>query len=221
MVRVAGAWQDAVYVRHNGYGKQTKRPRYTQAEAPRHTQRNCPGFGRNSASSSAQVVRKGLRFIVIFEGRDAAGKGRTIKAITERVSPRVFRVVALPPSSERKTRIHCVQRYMQHFPAAGEIVLFDRIWYNRAGVRNRKWGFPQRSSIAAYSTFARRGGKIHHRPAELCMLKFWLEVGNKKQKQRVSDAYGTLRQWKLSPMDSRSRRRCSSRERDLMLDAEP
>ena len=80
------------------------------------------------------VKHKGLRVIVIFEGRDAAGKGGTIKAITERVSPRVFRVVALPASSEREKTQMYVQRYMQHFPAAGEIVLFDRSWYNRAGV---------------------------------------------------------------------------------------
>jgi polyphosphate kinase 2 len=166
------------------------------------------------------VKYKGLRIIVVFEGRDGAGKGGTIKAITERVSPRVFRVVALPaPSDREQTQIY-LQRYVQHFPAAGEIVIFDRSWYNRAGVEF-VMGFCTR--------------KQHRRFLELCpiferyvtssgimLIKFWLEVSNEEQerrfKARIADP---LRQWKLSPMDLPSRTQWYdySRARDMMLKA--
>jgi polyphosphate kinase 2 len=167
------------------------------------------------------VREKGLRVIVIFEGRDAAGKGGTIKAITERVSPRVFRLVALPAPSDREKSQMYVQRYMQHFPAAGEIVIFDRSWYNRAGVEH-VMGF---CSDDQYETFLKltpsfekhlvTDGGIH-------LIKFWLEVGNKEQerrfKARIDDP---LRQWKLSPMDLPSRAKWYeySRARDAMLKA--
>jgi polyphosphate kinase 2 len=166
------------------------------------------------------VKYKGLRAILVFEGRDGAGKGGTIKAITERVSPRVFRVVALPaPSDRQKTQMY-MQRYLEQFPAAGEIVIFDRSWYNRAGVEY-VMGFCSKEQ--------------HRRFLELCpvvesyiaasgilLLKFWLEVSDKEQqrrfKARIEDP---LRRWKLSPMDlpSRSRWYDYSRARDAMLGA--
>ena len=164
------------------------------------------------------VKEKGLRVIVVFEGRDGAGKGGTIRAITERLSPRVFKVVALPAPTEReKTQIY-MQRYMQHFPAAGEVVIFDRSWYNRAGVEY----------VMGFVT-----SKEHKRFLELCpqiekymieggiiLIKFWLEVSNDEQKRRFeARVEDPLRQWKLSPMDLPSRTRWYeySRARDLML----
>ena len=166
------------------------------------------------------VKAKSARVIVIFEGRDGAGKGGTIKAIAERVSPRVFRVVALPAPSDREKSQMYLQRYMAHFPAGGEIVIFDRSWYNRAGVEY-VMGFCTKDQ--------------HDRFLDLCpalekqiiengiiLAKFWLEVSDKEQekrfKARITDP---LRQWKLSPMDlpSRSRWYDYSRARDLMLKA--
>ena len=141
--------------------------------------------------------RKGLRVIVIFEGRDAAGKGGTIKAITERVSPRVFRLVALPAPSDREKSQMYMQRYMQHFPAAGEIVIFDRSWYNRAGVEH-VMGF---CTDEQYERFLKLCPEFEKQMVEggIILIKFWLEVGNKEQerrfKARIDDP---LRQWKLS-----------------------
>jgi polyphosphate kinase len=165
------------------------------------------------------VKEKGLRVVVVFEGRDGAGKGGTIRALTERLSPRVFRVVALPAPTEReKTQVY-LQRYLQHFPAAGEVVIFDRSWYNRAGVEH----------VMGFCS-----PKEHKRFLELCpqierylvvgsgiiLIKFWLEVSNDEQKRRFEARIkDPLRQWKLSPMDlpSRSRWYEYSRARDLML----
>src|SRR5437763_15001383 len=121
------------------------------------------------------VVHKGLRVIVVFEGRDAAGKGGMIRAITERLSPRVFRVVALPaPSDREKTQLYA-QRYIQHFPAAGEVVIFDRSWYNRAGVEY-VMGFCTRDQ---YKGFVENCPKFesHIVAAGIILIKFWLEVG--------------------------------------------
>ena len=118
------------------------------------------------------VKQKGLRVIVVFEGRDGAGKGGTIKAITERVSPRVFRVVALPaPSDREKTQVY-MQRYVAHFPAAGEIVIFDRSWYNRAGVEY-VMVFVVRRSIAAFSSFVRCSSRTTSRRTGL----YWPSTG--------------------------------------------
>jgi polyphosphate kinase 2 len=166
------------------------------------------------------VKSQGLKAIVIFEGRDAAGKGGTIKAITERVSPRVFRVVALPaPSDREKTQMY-VQRYINHFPAAGEIVIFDRSWYNRAGVEY-VMGF---CSPAEYKRFLFLTPEVEKYIIDggIILIKLWLEVGMEEQerrfKARIDDP---LRQWKLSPMDTASYRRWYeySRARDLMFDA--
>src|SRR5262245_966088 len=164
------------------------------------------------------VKQAGARIIVLFEGRDAAGKGGTIKAITERVSPRVFRVVALPAPSDREKTQMFVQRYIQQFPAAGEIVIFDRSWYNRAGVEY-VMGFCSEHD--------------HRRFLELCpqmekyivdggiqLIKIWLEVGQDEQERRFHARIADpLRQWKLSPMDLESYRRWYdySRARDMML----
>src|SRR5690349_9653168 len=166
----------------------------------------------------AWVKHEGLRVIVVFEGRDAAGKGGTIRAICERVSPRVFRVAALPAPSDREKAQMYMQRYMAHFPTAGEVVIFDRSWYNRAGVEY-VMGFCTKDQ--------------HRRFLELCpivekfivesgiiLIKFWLEVSDKEQKRRFeARVIDPLRQWKLSPMDLPSRTKWFeySRARDIML----
>ena len=166
------------------------------------------------------VKTTGERIIVIFEGRDAAGKGGTIRALTERVSPRTFRVVALPAPSDREKSQMYVQRYFAHFPAAGEIVIFDRSWYNRAGVEH----------VMGFCT-----KEQHKRFLEICpefekqitdngirLIKYWLEVSNKEQKERFeARVEDPMRQWKLSAMDLPSRERWYdySRARDKMLEA--
>ncbi len=165
------------------------------------------------------VVQSGARAIVLFEGRDAAGKGGTIKAITERVSPRVFRTVALPaPSDREKTQMY-VQRYIQHFPAGGEIVIFDRSWYNRAGVEH-VMGFCTKDE---YQEFVENCPKFesHIVKAGILLLKFWLEVGQEEQRRRFEARIeDPLRQWKLSPMDLESYARwyAYSRARDRILE---
>jgi len=164
------------------------------------------------------VKAKGARIMIVFEGRDAAGKGGTIKAITERVSPRVFRVVALPAPTDRQKSQLFMQRYIEQFPAAGEIVIFDRSWYNRAGVEY----------VMGFCT-----DEQHRRFLELCpqvekyavdggiiLIKIWLEVGQEEQERRFhARIEDPVRQWKLSPMDLESFRRwyAFSRARDMML----
>jgi polyphosphate kinase 2 len=166
------------------------------------------------------VVATGARVIVVFEGRDAAGKGGTIKAITDRVSPRVFRLVALPAPSDREKSQMYIQRYIQHFPAAGEIVIFDRSWYNRAGVEY-VMGFCTKEQ---HRVFLERCPEVEGYivSAGIILLKIWLEVGDEEQKRRFAARIDDpLRQWKLSPMDlpSRSRWYDYSRARDMMLEA--
>jgi polyphosphate kinase len=160
------------------------------------------------------------RVIILFEGRDAAGKGGTIKAITEKVSPRVFRVVALPAPSDREKTQMFIQRYMEHFPAAGEIVIFDRSWYNRAGVEY-VMGF---CTPAEHKRFLELCPAMeqHIIEAGIILIKLWLEVGMEEQERRFRARIDDpLRQWKLSPMDTESYRRwyAYSRARDLMLKA--
>jgi polyphosphate kinase len=166
------------------------------------------------------VKEIGARIIIVFEGRDAAGKGGTIKALTERVSPRVFRVVALPAPSDREKTQMFIQRYIERFPAAGEIIIFDRSWYNRAGVEY----------VMGFAT-----AEQHRRFLELCpqiekymvdggvtLIKIWLEVGKPEQQRRfLARINDPLRQWKLSPMDLESYKRWYdySKARDLMLEA--
>jgi polyphosphate kinase 2 len=166
------------------------------------------------------VKLKGLRVIVLFEGRDAAGKGGTIKAITERVSPRVFRVVALPAPSDRERTQMFIQRYMQHFPAAGEIVIFDRSWYNRAGVEY-VMGFCSSEEHDRFLSLCPQAEK-YIVDGGIMLIKLWLEVGMAEQEKRFSARIDDpLRQWKLSPMDveSYSRWYDYSRARDMMLKA--
>src|SRR4029077_5764408 len=162
----------------------------------------------------------GVRAIVIFEGRDAAGKGGTIKAIAERVSPRVFRVVALPAPSDREKSQMYMQRYVSHFPAAGEIVIFDRSWYNRAGVEH-VMGFCSKEQYARFLDLCPLFER-HLVEGGLHLIKFWLEVGNKEQERRFRARIDDpVRQWKLSAMDLPSRAKWFdySRARDAMLKA--
>lgn len=166
------------------------------------------------------IKYKGLRIMVVFEGRDAAGKGGTIRAITERVSPRVFRLVALPAPSDREKSQMYMQRYMRHFPAAGEIVIWDRSWYNRAGVEH-VMGF---CSKEQYKTFLKLCPTVEKYvvDAGIILFKYWLEVGKNEQQRRFEARIkDPLRQWKLSPMDLESFRRWNeySRARDRMLEA--
>ncbi|MEP6932730.1 MAG: polyphosphate kinase 2 [Nitrospirota bacterium] len=168
----------------------------------------------------AWVKHKGLKVMVLFEGRDGAGKGGTIRALTERVSPRVFRLVALSaPSDREKTQMY-LQRYMAHFPAAGEIVIFDRSWYNRAGVEH----------VMGFCTKEQYEGFLKNAPivegyiakAGIILIKYWLEVSNEEQARRFeARVEDPLRQWKLSPIDLPSRERWYdySRARDQMLKA--
>ncbi|MFP5208961.1 MAG: polyphosphate kinase 2 [Acidobacteriota bacterium] len=166
------------------------------------------------------VKYAGLRVVIIFEGRDAAGKGGTIRAITERLNPRIFRVVALPAPSDREKSQMYLQRYVPHFPAAGEVIIFDRSWYNRAGVEY----------VMGFCT-----KEQHKRFLQLCplfekqmvnsgitLIKYWLEVGQKEQARRFeARVKDPLRQWKLSPMDMESWKRWYdySLARDMMLKA--
>jgi polyphosphate kinase 2 len=166
------------------------------------------------------VKYKGLRVMIVFEGRDAAGKGGTIRAITERVSPRVFRLAALPSPSDREKSQMYMQRYMAHFPSAGEIAIFDRSWYNRAGVE-RVMGFCTDEQYKAFLKLCPTVEK-YILDAGILLIKYWLEVGKKEQHRRFEARLkDPLRQWKLSPMDLESFRRWYdySRARDKMLEA--
>ncbi|HHK9553731.1 TPA: polyphosphate kinase 2 [Enterobacter sichuanensis] len=149
------------------------------------------------------VVAKGLKVCIVFEGRDGAGKGGTIKAITERVSPRVFRVVALPAPTEKEKSQLYFQRYVPHLPSAGEIVIFDRSWYNRAGVE-RVMGFCTEEQVEKFLD----GAPVMEKAmvdAGIILLKYWLEVTPKEQERRLRDRINDGRKiWKLSPMDIKS-----------------
>ena len=149
------------------------------------------------------VVAKGLKVCIVFEGRDGAGKGGTIKAITERVSPRVFRVAALPAPTEREKSQMYVQRYIRHFPAAGEVVIFDRSWYNRAGVE-RVMGF---CTLEDSKKFLNAVPLVERAMvgSGIILLKYWLEVSPEEQERRLRDRFDDGRKvWKLSPMDVKS-----------------
>jgi polyphosphate kinase 2 len=162
----------------------------------------------------------GARVCIVFEGRDGAGKGGTIKAITERVSPRVFRVVALPAPTEREKSQMYIQRYIQHFPAAGEIVIFDRSWYNRAGVE-RVMGFADDEHVHYFLNMA-PGVEKAMVDSGIILLKYWLEVSMEEQTRRLAARIDDGRKlWKLSPMDLKSYSRWYdySRARDDMFKA--
>jgi polyphosphate kinase 2 len=162
------------------------------------------------------VKAEGARVIIVFEGRDAAGKGGTIKALTERVSPRVFRVMALPAPTDREKSEMYVQRYLSRFPAGGEIVIFDRSWYNRAGVEHVDERHYKRFLYLCpiFEKFIVDGGTI--------LIKIWLEVGMEEQEKRfMARINDPMRQWKLSPMDVESYKHWYdySKARDRMLSA--
>jgi polyphosphate kinase 2 len=166
------------------------------------------------------VAHTGAKVCIVFEGRDGAGKGGTIKAITERVSPRVFRVIALPAPTEREKSQMYMQRYLQHLPAAGEVVIFDRSWYNRAGVE-RVMGFctPEQSD-----RFLKIVPLVERSIIEsgIILLKYWLEVSPEEQTRRLQSRFDDGRKvWKLSPMDLKSYSRWYdySRARDAMFAA--
>jgi polyphosphate kinase len=166
------------------------------------------------------VKRKGLRVAVVFEGRDAAGKGGIIKVMTERVSPRVFRVVALPAPSDREKSQLYMQRYLRHFPAAGEIVIFDRSWYNRAGVE-RVMGFCTPEETERFLAVVPAWEKAMA-DSGILLLKYWLEVSPGEQTRRLQSRIDDPRKiWKLSPMDLKSYSRWYdySRARDAMFAA--
>ena len=166
------------------------------------------------------VRKKGARIVIIFEGRDAAGKGGVIKRITARVSPRIFRVVALPAPTEREQSQLYMQRYIAHLPAAGEVVLFDRSWYNRLGVE-RVMGF---CTDEEYEQFRRNVRTYERALVEdgILLIKYWLSISSKEQERRFHKRIeDPLRQWKLSPIDMQALR-CwydYSRARDAMLEA--
>jgi polyphosphate kinase 2 len=164
------------------------------------------------------VQHKGLRIVVVFEGRDTAGKGGVIKAITERVSPRVFRIVALPAPTEREKSQLYIQRYLTHFPAAGEVILFDRSWYNRAGVE-RVMGFCSEQEAERFLQLCPvwERGVVN---SGITLIKYWLEVTEEEQQRRFESRLDDPRKiWKLSPMDveAHSRWYDYSRARDDML----
>jgi len=149
------------------------------------------------------VVHKGLKVCIVFEGRDGAGKGGTIKAITERVSPRVFRVIALPAPSEREKSQMYAQRYLPYLPAAGEIVIFDRSWYNRAGVE-RVMGFCTEEQARGFLKVVPLFEQLMI-DSGVILLKYWLEVSPEEQTRRLKARIGDGRKtWKLSPMDLKS-----------------
>lgn len=166
------------------------------------------------------VRQTGIKICIVFEGRDGAGKGGVIKAIMERVSPRIFRVVALPPPNDREKSQMYMQRYLPHLPAAGEIVIFDRSWYNRAGVE-RVMGF---CTYEESKDFLRAVPLVEKAMVQsgILLLKYWLEVSPEEQTRRIESRIADLRKiWKLSPMDLKSYNRWYdySRARDEMFEA--
>jgi len=166
------------------------------------------------------VKASGAKVCIVFEGRDTAGKGGTIKAITERVSPRVFRVVALPAPSEREKSQMYIQRYLAHFPAAGEVVIFDRSWYNRAGVE-RVMGFctPEQTERFLLLAPAIEREMVH---SGIILIKYWLEVGPDEQRRRLESRIDDPRKtWKLTEMDLKSYVKWDeyTAARDAMLEA--
>jgi polyphosphate kinase 2 len=166
------------------------------------------------------VVQKGLKVCILFEGRDGAGKGGTIKAMTERVSPRIFRVVALPAPTEREKSQMYAQRYIPHMPAAGEVVIFDRSWYNRAGVE-RVMGFCTEDQVKRFLEMVPEFERVVVEDG-ITLLKYWLEVSPEEQTRRLEGRIDDGRKiWKLSDMDLKSYSRWYdySRARDEMFQA--
>lgn len=167
------------------------------------------------------VVAEGIKICIVFEGRDGAGKGGTIKALTERVSPRIFRVVALPAPTEREKTQMYVQRYLPHLPAGGEVVIFDRSWYNRAGVE-RVMGFTPEDKVKKFLKAVPYVENAMVNEANILLFKYWLEVSPDVQAERLKDRIKDKRKtWKLSPMDVKSYTRWDeyTKARDEMFEA--
>ncbi|HEY8027485.1 MAG TPA: polyphosphate kinase 2 [Burkholderiaceae bacterium] len=165
------------------------------------------------------VVAKGLRVCIVFEGRDGAGKGGTIKALTERVSPRVFRVIALPAPTDREKSQMYMQRYIPHLPAAGEVVIFDRSWYNRAGVE-RVMGFCTEDDVEEFFRSVPEFERMLVRSG-IQLIKYWFSISDEEQHLRfLGRIHDPLKQWKLSPMDLESRRRWEeyTKAKEIMLE---
>lgn len=209
----------------------TVRPESKKAKNPAHSASEAPAaLGRKEYDKHLRklhveivklqewVKQKGLKVCIIFEGRDGAGKGGTIKALTERVSPRVFRVVALSAPTDREKSQMFIQRYIPHLPAAGEVVIFDRSWYNRAGVE-RVLGFCTEEASLRFLAAAPAVEKAMVESG-IILLKYWLEVSPDEQTRRLADRIDDGRKvWKLSPMDLKSYDRWDdySRARDDMF----
>lgn len=203
--------------------KKSKKPGKSEADEPMTAKAYDKSLARlhvELVKLQEWVVQSGAKVCVVFEGRDGAGKGGTIKAITERVSPRVFRVIALPAPTEREKSQMYVQRYLPHLPAAGEVVIFDRSWYNRAGVE-RVMGFctDEQADVFLRSTPAVERAMI---ASGIILIKYWLEVGEEEQTRRLEARIHDARKtWKLSGMDLKSFSRWYdySRARDAMFAA--
>lgn len=205
----------------------------TKANPPSNATKGSPAqlkrneFERKLAKLEVELVKlqlwvkhRGLKIVVVFEGRDAAGKGGVIKRITERVSPRVFRVVALPAPTEREKSQMYIQRYIPHLPAAGEVVIFDRSWYNRAGVE-RVMGFTTEQEVTRFFEMCPQWERAVVESG-IILIKYWFEVSQAEQTRRFVARINDGRKiWKLSPMDLESHRRWHdySRARDDMLAA--
>lgn len=201
-------------------GKKTKTDRTDGRLGRKHYERELRKLHAELVAMQEWVKATGAKVCIVFEGRDTAGKGGTIKAITEKVSPRVFRVVALPAPTEREQSQMYIQRYIRHFPAAGEVVIFDRSWYNRAGVE-RVMGFCSQSDAFK---FLREAPAVERAMVDsgIILIKYWLEVGADEQTKRLQARIDDPRKiWKLSPMDLESYTKWSEygRARDEMLEA--
>ncbi len=207
--------------------KKAKKPKAEEAAAEPHGELKAKDYEHELAKLHVGlvkvqqwVVHKGLKVCIVFEGRDGAGKGGAIKAITERVSPRVFRVVALPAPTEREKSQMYIQRYVPHWPAAGEVVIFDRSWYNRAGVE-RVMGFCTEEQATRFLMMAPPVERAMV-DSGIILIKYWLEVSEAEQTRRLEARIDDGRKiWKLSPMDLRSYGRWYdySRARDEMIKA--
>jgi polyphosphate kinase len=205
----------------------SKRPKQLRAVASMNSTKKLKrkDFEKHLAKLQSELVKlqlwvqhNKLKVVVIFEGRDAAGKGGVIKRITERVSPRVFRLVALPAPTEREKSQMYVQRYIRHMPAGGEVVIFDRSWYNRAGVE-RVMGFCSENDVTRFLEMCPTWERTMIENG-IILIKYWFEVSQKEQTKRFLDRINDGRKvWKLSPMDLESHRRWYdySRARDAML----
>lgn len=201
-------------------GDQSERDALSQRMSRKEYERALKPLQVELVKLQSWAKQSGLRAVVIFEGRDAAGKGGCIKAITERVSPRVFRVVALPAPTERERTQLYVQRYMEQLPAAGEIVLFDRSWYNRAGVEH-VMGFCTQQEYERFLVTCPPVERVIIQSG-IVLIKYWLEVEQDEQTKRFEERIHDGRKtWKLSPMDLESHRRWYdySRARDAMFAA--